>query len=99
VLENPDEVSTDAVDEKAATDARDEPVRTLKKWKSEAATAVAVKKTIRTLRKWRRAGTGPPYARFGRTIMYDEDALADHFKQGEVTPVRTKQHRPGSASR
>jgi hypothetical protein len=31
-----------------------------------------------------------PYAKFGRTIMYDEDSLAEHFKQGEITPVRAR---------
>jgi hypothetical protein len=72
----------------------EESVGTLKKWKSEKAAAAAVKKTVRTLRKWRRLGTGPPYTFFGRTVMYDEDSLADHFKQGEITPVRTKQREP-----
>jgi hypothetical protein len=75
--------------EEATTPA--ESVGTLKKWKSEKATAAAVHKTIRTLRKWRKLGRGPPYTFFGRTVMYDEDSLAEHFKQSEITPVRTKQ--------
>jgi hypothetical protein len=65
----------------------------LDEWLSEKETAVAVNKTVRTLRQWRKRGIGPPYAFFGKTIRYRRQALIEHFRQSEITPVRA-QRRP-----
>ena len=63
----------------------------LEEWISEQEAAAALHKSVRTLRQWRKKGKGPPYAYFGRTVRYRGPALIEHFRQMEITPVRTKQ--------
>ena len=58
-------------------------------WLSEQEAAAAARKSVRTLRKWRQKRTGPPYSYFGKTIRYHKPAFIEHFKQNEITPVRT----------
>jgi hypothetical protein len=60
-------------------------------WLGEAGAAAELGKSVRTLRDWRRQGKGPPYALFGRTIRYNRQALADHFKAQQVIPVRERE--------
>jgi hypothetical protein len=60
-------------------------------WLGEAEAAAELDKSVRTLRDWRRAGKGPPYALFGRTIKYNRQTLAEHYKAKEVTPVRKRE--------
>jgi hypothetical protein len=60
----------------------------LDEWLSEQEAADAVHKSVRTLRQWRRKGVGPPYAFFGRTVRYRKPAFVEHFRQGEINPVR-----------
>jgi hypothetical protein len=60
-------------------------------WLGEAEAAAELDKSVRTLRDWRRRGKGPPYALFGRTIKYNRQTLAEHYKAKEVTPVRERE--------
>jgi Helix-turn-helix domain len=64
-------------------------------WLSEEEAAAAAHKSIRTIRKWRRQGRGPPYAYFGRTVRYRKLTFVEHFRQSEITPVRTTSARRG----
>lgn len=58
-------------------------------WLSEDEAAAALGKSVRTLRKWRHQRIGPPYAYFGKSIKYRGPALVEHYKQSEVSPVRS----------
>jgi hypothetical protein len=60
-------------------------------WLGEAGAAAELGKSVRTLRDWRKRGVGPPYALFGRTIKYNRQTLAEHFKAKEITPVRERE--------
>ena len=66
----------------------------LDEWMSEAEAAAEVDKTIRTLRQWRRRRTGPPYARFGRTVRYHRPTFVEYFKAIQVMPVRERARYP-----
>ena len=63
-------------------------------WLGEAEAAAELDKSTRTLRDWRRQGKGPPYALFGRTIKYNRQTLAEHYKGQQVTPVRIRRGGP-----
>ena len=58
-------------------------------WLSEDEAAAALGKSVRTLRKWRHQRIGPPYTFFGKTVRYRGSTLVEHYKQSEVTPVRS----------
>jgi hypothetical protein len=72
--------------------------RIFDEWLSEDEAAAAVGKSKRTLRKWRYQRIGPPYALFGKSIKYRGPALVEHYKQSEISPVRSlaKRGRPSS---
>ena len=60
-------------------------------WLGEVGAAAELGKSVRTLRDWRKRGIGPPYALFGRTIKYNRQTLAEHFRAKEITPVRERE--------
>ena len=63
--------------------------RIFDEWLSEDEAAAALGKSVRTLRKWRYQRIGPPYTLFGKTIKYRGSTLVEHYKQSEITPVRS----------
>ena len=46
----------------------------------------------RTLQKKRRDGTGPPYRKIGRTVVYDTSDLDDYL--AAATRISTSDHGP-----
>ena len=63
-------------------------------WLTEEETAAELRKKVRTVRRWRTDGIGPPYAQFGRTVMYHKDALRRYCLDQQVTPARTRREPP-----
>jgi phage terminase Nu1 subunit (DNA packaging protein) len=39
---------------------------------------------VRTVQNWRTARTGPPFTRFGRTVVYHRESLLRWLKEREV---------------
>jgi hypothetical protein len=68
-------------------------------WMSEAEAAAEIDKTVRTLRQWRRRRTGPPFARFGRTVRYHRPTFAAYFKSIQVMPLRERSRYPRASLR
>ena len=45
---------------------------------------------VRTLRKWREQRIGPPWAKFGRIIVYPNDAFETWLHAQVQQPVRSR---------
>jgi hypothetical protein len=48
--------------------------------------ALFLHKSLRVLRFWRTAGIGPPYAKLGKTVLYDRIDLVAYVRSNTVQP-------------
>jgi len=57
-------------------------------YRTEAEKANQLGVTVRTLRKWRQRRIGPPFAKYGKTVVYpdDDDWLRNLVQQ----PIRSR---------